>query len=403
MQTDVLISIIIPVYNVDEYLGCCLSSVINQTFRHTEIILVDDGSTDISGKICDNFAIMDKRIQVIHTKNGGPVSARNTGLRASSGEYICYVDSDDWIEPDMLESLYKISKEQDADIVMCGYYEDTGHKCKQVYHGLPEGRYEKDRLISKIYPNMIVNKDFFEWGIIPGLVAKLFKRDCIEICQLEEDTRIKMGDDAACVYPSLLMSHNIYIIHKCLYHYRQVLTSLVRKSVNPDTEREQYRIMYQYTRNKLMQLRNVYDCLDQWDKYVLFLMFQRSDALYADYDKLDFLFPFPAVKKGEIIVLYGAGTYGQRLFKYLSNSGFCKIAGWVDRNYEELRKLGLKADSPDLINKLEFDHIVIAITYASARREAYKELTAKYRKDKVAAIDEELILSENSKRSFGLF
>ena len=402
MQTDVLISVIIPVYNVEKYLASCLKSVIEQTYRQIEIILVNDGSADTSGRICDDFAAQDERIKVIHKENGGPVSARNTGLRAALGKYICYIDSDDWVEPNMLEGLYQTLKEKDVDLVMCGYYEDTGNKSKPVYHGLPEGKYDREALINDIYPNMMVNEAFFEWGIIPGLVAKLFKREIIEDYQLEEDERIKMGDDAACIYPSLLTADSIYIMHECLYHYRQVLTSLVRGFTDPAAEREQYKIMYQYTRNRLMSLRNVYDCIKQWDKYVLFLMFQRADALYQDFDKRDFLFPFPEVKKGETIVLYGAGTYGQRLYKYLSETGFCKIAGWADRNYEELRKLGIKADSPDIISELEFDHIVIAITYAAARKGAYKDLAAKYGSNKVVIIDEELILSGESKKAFGL-
>lgn len=402
MQTDTLISVIIPVYNVEKYLECCLKSVVNQTYPFIEIILVDDGSIDSSGRICDNFAKKDERLRVIHKENGGPVSARNTGLRAARGKYICYVDSDDWMEPDMLERLFKTMLEENTDIVMCGYYEATGSQSKPVYHGLTPGRYDKEALIKNVYPNMMVNKRFFEWGIIPGLVAKLFKRKAIEQCQLEEDERIKMGDDAACVYPALLLSNSIYIMKECLYHYRQVLTSLVRGNVNPDAEREQYQVMYQYTRDKLLKLCNIYDCVEQWDKYVLFLMFQRADVLYRDLETLDFFFPFPKVKRGKRIVLYGAGTYGQRLHRYLENTEFCKVAGWVDRNYSELNKLGLKVDPPSAIHNLEYDYIVIAITYASSRESAYRDLAANYGSDKVITINEDLILSESSKIAFGL-
>lgn len=402
MQTDALISVIIPVYNVEKYLECCLESLVNQTYSFIEIILVDDGSIDGSSQICDKFARRDKRIRVIYKKNGGPVSARNAGLRAARGQYISYVDSDDWAEPNMLERLYETMTKEDVDIVMCGYYEDTGSKSKSVYHGLPSGKYDKETLIRNVYPNMMVNKHFFEWGIIPGLVAKLFKRKSIETCQLEEDERIKMGDDAACVYPALLLSNSIYIMPECLYHYRQVLTSLVRGTISPAEECSRYQVMYQYTREKLIKLQDIYDCKAQWDKYVLFLMFQRADVLYRNLHQLDFLFPFPTVKKGESIVLYGAGTYGQRLYKYLEKTGFCKVAGWVDRNYGELIKLGLTVSSPDIIPDLQYHHIVIAITYACARQGAYHDLTDKYGKEKVVVIDEEIILSEQSKKAFGL-
>ncbi len=403
MQIDnPLISVIVPVYNVEQYLQCCIQSILDQTFHQIEIILVDDGSTDCSGKICDYFAKQDKRVRVIHQENGGTVLARNEGIKAAQGEYVSYVDSDDWIDADMLELMYSIIQEQNVDIVMCGYYEETGNKRKAVYHGVEAGKYDKDALRENVYPKMIVNESFFEWGIIPGFVAKLLKKKCIESFQFEEDIRIKMGDDAACIFPCLLSVQSIYIMHKCLYHYRQLLSSMVRTISDSDKERELYRIMYQYTKNKLTSLRNIYDCTEQWDNYVLFLMFQRADTLYRGFRDLDFLFPFSDVKRGETIILYGAGTYGQRLYNYIKKTNFCTITGWVDQNYRELRKLGLKVDSPDIIQKTGYEHIVIAITYAGARQGAYKDLAAKYGERKLAKINVDLIMSENSKKAFGL-
>ena len=114
-----LISIIIPVYNVEPYLKRCLESVRNQTYSYLEIILIDDGSTDGSGQICDSYQDMDKRIRVFHKKNGGSSSARNLGLDKARGEYIGFVDSDDYIDEDMYESLYDNMKD-DVDIVCCG-------------------------------------------------------------------------------------------------------------------------------------------------------------------------------------------------------------------------------------------------------------------------------------------
>lgn len=116
------ISVIIPVYNVEKYLEKCIQSVINQTIKNLEIILVDDGSTDLSGKICDEYSKKDKRIKVIHKENGGLSDARNAGLNIESGEYIVFVDSDDYIEYNMIENLYKCIKKYNADIVCCGKY-----------------------------------------------------------------------------------------------------------------------------------------------------------------------------------------------------------------------------------------------------------------------------------------
>lgn len=114
------ISVIVPVYNVAPYLKKCVDSIINQTFTDIEIILVDDGSTDESGTICDQYAQKDSRVKVIHKPNGGLSDARNSGLEVCSGEYIGFVDSDDWISPDMYETLIHFAVKEDLDVAMCG-------------------------------------------------------------------------------------------------------------------------------------------------------------------------------------------------------------------------------------------------------------------------------------------
>ena len=111
-----LISIIVPVYNVEKYIRRCINSILNQTYQYLEIILVDDGSTDNSGLICDKYAHMDNRITVIHKKNGGLSSARNTGIDIAKGAYIGFIDSDDWIAPETYEVLYRNLVHYDADV-----------------------------------------------------------------------------------------------------------------------------------------------------------------------------------------------------------------------------------------------------------------------------------------------
>ena len=124
------VSIIIPVYNVEKYLNRCIKSILKQTFRDFELILVDDGSPDKCPQLCDDWCKKDKRIWVIHKENGGQSSARNVGLEAARGEYIGFVDSDDWIEKDMLQLLYDSILKCRADISMCDYVIDKGMKKK---------------------------------------------------------------------------------------------------------------------------------------------------------------------------------------------------------------------------------------------------------------------------------
>ena len=122
MNSKPLVSIIIPVYNVEKYLDKCLDSVVNQTYTNLEIILVDDGSPDRCPAICDEWKSRDSRIKVIHQPNGGLSRARNAGLKIATGEFIGFVDSDDWIEPDMYETLLSTMLETGADIVVCNFY-----------------------------------------------------------------------------------------------------------------------------------------------------------------------------------------------------------------------------------------------------------------------------------------
>ena len=121
MKDSSLISVIIPVYNVEDYLVRSVDSVLNQTYRNLEIILVDDGSTDMSGAMCDSFAEQDERIKVIHKKNGGLSDARNAGLEVATGDYIGYIDSDDWAEPDMFEMMLTNCEKYGADVAACRY------------------------------------------------------------------------------------------------------------------------------------------------------------------------------------------------------------------------------------------------------------------------------------------
>lgn len=121
MENKPLVSVIVAVYNIEKYIKKCIESITSQTYSHLEIILVDDGSRDSSGKICDEYALRDERIKVIHRMNGGLSAARNSGLALCKGEFISFVDGDDWIEPEMYEQMVSAAMENDAELVACRY------------------------------------------------------------------------------------------------------------------------------------------------------------------------------------------------------------------------------------------------------------------------------------------
>lgn len=397
-----LVSVIVPVYNIEKYLKKCIESILLQSLKQFELILVDDGSTDGSGAICDAYAERDDRIKVIHKNNEGLVKTRKVGFRESKGEYISFVDGDDWIQYDMLEKLCSLLVAENVDIAMCGRFEVTGETQKAVYHGIAAGRYDKQALINKVYPHMIVNGAFFEWGIFPGLWDKMFRRECIEQFLMSVDDRITMGEDAACTYPCLLNADSIYVLRECLYYYRQSAFSMVKSNPDAELERLRFQILYSSVADELKKHTHIYDLRGQWLEYLLFLMVPRADSLYRGIEALDYLFPFPGVKKGDRIIIYGAGTYGQRLYSYLDRTGFCSVEALADRNYIELDKQGIPAVSPEKISDFHYDAIVIASSFAKTRNAIYRDLTSVFPKDKVHVMDENLIKSKDTLKAFGL-
>lgn len=397
-----MISVVVAIYNVENYLCQCIESLITQTYTDLEIILVDDGSLDRSGIICDEYEKRDSRVRVIHKKNGGAVSARKAGLREAKGEYVTCIDGDDWLESEMYERMLQKLEKENVDVVMCGRYEDTGMCSRKVYQGIKEGRYSKGQMLDGVYPKMLTGADFFEWGIFPSTWDKLFRKECLYGWQMKVDNRIKMGDDAACVYPCLLCADSIYIMCECFYHYRQTPSSMIKQVRQKREERNRYRILFHTVHQIFTEYSGIYDLREQWVKYMLFLMIPRADILYRNIEELDYLFPFPNVKRHSRIILYCAGTYGQRLYQYLKKTGFCEIIAWVDQNYEELNRQGLFVESPEVIQERSYDAIVIANMFGKVRKEICRDLSNRYHDSNVYMPDDELIVCEDTAKAFGL-
>ena len=149
------LSIIVPIYKIEEFLPHCIESILSQTFQDFELILVDDGSPDRCPAICDKYAKEDSRIKVIHKPNGGLVSARKAGLQIAKGDYVGYVDGDDWIEPEFYAKLMTAAIENDADIVAEGFIKDIGDNCTLKINPIPCRNYSKNEIVHDIIPNMM--------------------------------------------------------------------------------------------------------------------------------------------------------------------------------------------------------------------------------------------------------
>ncbi|MBO4674921.1 MAG: glycosyltransferase [Elusimicrobiaceae bacterium] len=197
-----LISIIVPIYNVEKYLSQCLDSIVAQTYQNLEIILVDDGSPDNCGKICDEYAAKDSRIKIIHQVNAGLSAARNAGLEIAMGEYIGFVDSDDYIESDMYEYLYGLIKRDNAAMAMCAICQDEGfvddRQCKFPYLLIP-------------------TLEIFQFSNWPPVWNKLYRRDFIST--LRFNTTVSNGEDGLFIFELSKSNVSIALGNQAKYHY----------------------------------------------------------------------------------------------------------------------------------------------------------------------------------------
>ncbi len=242
------LSIIVPVYNVGRFLEICVESILAQTFTDFELILVDDGSTDGSGVICDRFAELDNRIKVIHKENGGVVSARKTGLKTARGIYAGYVDGDDRIEKTMYQEMISYMDKYGCDLVMCDVEHNTSSKplsTGSTHLGLKGGFYDRTRLETEIFPNMLYAGEFYKFGVYPVIWNKLYWRDKLIKFQLDVYDGINVGEDAACVYPYILSSDSMYFMeNRSLYHYRHSQNQMT--AVFDKMHFERFKLLYDF-------------------------------------------------------------------------------------------------------------------------------------------------------------
>lgn len=240
MEKSPLLSVIVPVYNVEAYLARCLDSILAQNLDAMEVILVDDGSTDSSGTICDSYAAKDPRVRVIHKENGGLSSARNAGLDICRGEYIAFVDSDDWIEPDAYENMMQTARELDVKLVCGGRYDVSG-RTGQKKPGLCPPKTEKissEELVGRI----------FTWDQCDSSACdKLFHRSLLETWRFPLG---KVCEDVPVMYRIILQTDWVAVYSRPVYNYFHRHGSITNASVSDKTFHflEHTEVIYPYIR-----------------------------------------------------------------------------------------------------------------------------------------------------------
>lgn len=306
------ISVIIPVYNVEKYLLECLDSVINQTYKNLQIILVDDGSTDSSGKICDVYAEKDNRITVVHQKNAGAGAAKNTGLELIDGDYFSIIDSDDYIELDMYEKMVNSLEKYNADIVQCLF--------RNVY---VNDSFDRKYKIKGNYPKVLTSKSFLKEYLYDWKYAifanKVFKSSLLKEIRFPVGRKI---DDEFFTYKLVCNAKKVVNIDNILYNYRMRKTSVMNEN---DTDRLIYdRIdcfieRYNYVSDIYPSLKKKYN-LKLYDDLLYF-----KDSAKDNGKILSLINNFSRKKSNGFDKLYQKIMNNKLVFEELNKSNKCEF------------------------------------------------------------------------------
>ena len=303
MKYNYKVSVIIPVYNVENFLKRCVNSIISQTYKNIDIILVDDGSLDSSPQICDEFAQKDTRVIAVHKKNGGLASARNAGLKVAKGDYILFVDSDDWIKDITIEELLNIAVKNKVDFVrfipVSAGYPDRPNGTPIDFgteNFMEEGIYEKQKIVKDIYPRLFVTSQL-TMGPIVAAWRSLYNRKFLVDNNLYFDEDVKYSEDAIFSAKVVYSSNRFYYMKGGYYYNYFYNTNSITKSFKKDrwnvckilssAFREEFSSKGDYDFSEQIHLEDIYNVLNGlgqsyfidkfWDKYRYIKMILNDD------------------------------------------------------------------------------------------------------------------------------
>lgn len=335
-----------------------------------EIILVDDGSTDGSAEICDEYAKADDRIYVVHQENQGCILARLCGLQKSRGEYIGFVDSDDWIDLDMYQVLMSAVEEKKCDIVSIGYTAVYESKREREDGGVFFGFYEKGKNLDDLLSGMMHEITEKISGVHPSLWSKVIKRELLMDAYSSIEENITIGEDAAVFYPCCLKAERILAIKDYKYYYRIHSESMCR-TMNLDTIFEIY-LFHQYMQKIFSKYAEKYNLQRQVKQYTWRLVHLWLGQVFNIRTEALYLFPYSEVYRNENIVLYGAGKVGEMYYSQISKNHYCNIIAWADKTGNSKKN---NIIYPEQIPSLDYSKIVVAVNDKKIVEEIIDELT----------------------------
>lgn len=366
-----LLSIVVPIYNMEQYLPKCIESVLLQSYKEFELLLIDDGSEDGSLMICKEYEKLDSRIRVIHSENRGLHFARKLGVENAKGEYITFIDSDDFIAQDAY-TLAENDMKNSMDIIafdIIRYYDDNNMKYdKSIFE---ERIYDKKALMDKVYPTMIWDLDRNWFGMDPSLCIKVFKAGLLKKHMEGEDTNFYYAEDVAVIYPLLWKAESLSVHHKTYYYHRQRPQNVVAPYIADKCYFQKLYEVYAYLSASMCGCEIFQRQIDIF--YIHSVELAKVKYGIVPYQGEE-IFPFNKVNKKDKIILYGAGHIGQLFYNQIKKLDYCNVVLWVDKNYKRLNDMIYAPEK--ILKEDDYDRIVIAIKEQRVKKQVEEYLIA---------------------------
>ena len=364
-QENVMLSIVVPVYNSAQYLKRCINSIINQTYHNLEIILVDDGSSDNSGEICDAYAKVDHRIRVIHKENGGQSDAQCKGIELAEGTYLGFVDSDDWIENNMYENLLKEAWGYDMITSGVQRHNTVEMPIVELKDALPARAYKTKEEMAYFYDNLMICKyrtdNRFVEGVLHSKCSKLFKMSIVREIYRSANISVTNGEDWLFCILYVLKCASVKVTHECYYHYIHNEESVCNQ-VNFSFLKESnafYLTVCEALKGHWKEESLIVQ-FQKWFLYRVIVLMPRFFRFNENISLLRYICPYLERLKGKKIVLFGAGRVGKDYYKeFLINE--INVVLWVDNYHYDIQCYGMNIFSPDRISYIEYDYILCAL------------------------------------------
>lgn len=376
-----LLSVIVPIYNVEDYLDRSISSILNQTYQNIEVILINDGSTDGSEERCREYAERDPRIKLISQENQGVARARRNGLQLAAGAYVTFVDPDDYIDLDLYRRMMECREQ--FDVVVCRWYREAEDNTRCAYDRMAAGAYRTqedmdfllDHMINASMPGGLVN---LKPGITSYLWNKLYKTALAKEIYRQIDPGIRGGEDMVFTYLYLLRCRSALISDICGYHY-QVRSNSIAHGVQRDCGRLRRECdLYDNVAPAFMEHPRRDTLLPQLQLKLSTRIARRLGSMeFAPEARLElktYIFPFLNMLEGKRVVLYGAGTVGRHYWRQLHKFHVCGSAVWTAPDWRDCRREGLDVSSMEALADSGYDFAVIAELEEAAADEAKKRL-----------------------------